>query len=438
MSMWDALAKVYANGGLAVDIQDTIPEIVNLGGGTVFIPDGHYDWNGENVYHDGRVPLRLASSRLAGVSGHLANWADNVAAVVLHNNKPQAPAPNNMPTMIDMGTNTHGQFALSPCEVEGIEFKATPPRTYTEENGQEGQAISFLQIPDFRIHHNNFVDFCNVAVGAGANDGWANVNISTYGVVDHNRFTNPYKKTAPIDGSQWAWGYGAYAGGYTPATNGFTKDISLLRGKYGPVAGAGIVYFEDNHFSYNRHATDAMDGGYPVVRYNLFDEPACMYSAASANIHGPAYPSAYGAEYYKNKFIGAPRNGKPWNRSDSYYSIATGLRGGKSLVYDNDFVCSTPSSSNYFIQLGAGDYVAGREEQQIKETYIWNNTHTGTWFSKVDSPIVLNRDYFLQAFPYTPYPYPHPRASNGVLPITHNLTVNSNINGVPFNIRKVS
>lgn len=83
-----------------------------------------------------------------------------------------------------------------------------------------------------------------------------------------------------------------------------------------------------------------------------------------------------------------------------------------------------------------------KQETSSRHWWVWNNTMLGSGNEIVkydpNNRIVEGVNYFKNAphtFPYQPYPYPHPRT---FIPRTHTLSVNSNIAGVPFSVRRVA
>lgn len=449
--------ELWAASGSVADIMSTIQQAHNIGANytkvTVRIPnslsqpDGKWHWNIGGTFsqsvnaapYGDEFPceLEILGEGIAGCSGE-PDFVDYQASTIIHNDAPiVAGSPANI--MFALGGMTHGLYRRKRISLGNLQLEASKPATANAENLGGSGAAYFEQIPDFRGHHLTLVDFASVPFGASCNDGHEGVDVSCYGLIDHCRFTNPYKLNAPPD-VDWYWAYGAYPSGNL-AHDTWINDGSVFRGKYGWVKAATIMYVEDCHFSYNRHAIDGVGGGYTVARHNLLDFPACGYTAASLNNHGSAFPSCYGSEFYNNKVIGAPGNKKPWSPYSSYYSVAVGLRGGKSLVFNNEFICDTYSPYNYFLQIQGGDDVAGLEEQWVHESYIWDNVYSNCSFSSIGPHAVQNVDYFLRApteFTYTPYPYPHPRATGQPLPVTHGLTVNSNLNNIPFIVRRVA
>lgn len=415
--------NVNAVSGSASDIQTAVNIVQAAGGGTVHVPAGTFYWNGETVTIPGGVNVIGASD--AGCQGHETGWANNTASTILHNNA----APPNVPTMFVI----NGGNGL-PTRISGIQFEATAPANMAAENGagMGGDTCVILrQVHGYRIDHCTFINFCNAAVSPSANDGRAENTYSCYGVIDHCVCTAPYKLTTPPTGEYWAWAYGFYSIGNIVTYPSFTKPVTDFFGKYGAVAGYSIMFVEDCHFSYMRHCTDAIQGGYNVVRYNLMEDPACGYWIGMADIHGPQYGGwgcgARGQEVYNNTFTAWPHvtggsvTEYPW--LDAACS-AFQLRSGAGLCFNNTYTGNgNTGEAAAFATLSNGDDPSGHfPDMGINQTYIWNNTYTGCnqIFNYNPSVIALNANYFLRApsqaqdgFTYTPYSYPHPLTLSG-------------------------
>lgn len=411
-----------AKSGLPGDIQTAVNSLASAGG-TVIIPAGNWTWNGGTV----TIPpgVNVIGTGLAGCSNHTSNWASYTPQTILYNTFQQGSP--SMPTMFQVNVpNPPQPCSHTATRISGIEFVATAPRNYTEENDQVGQALAFNQIFNFRCDHCTFVNFCNVAASANAASG-DNASETCYGVFDHDVVTNPYKTTPTNDGSSWAWGYGFYAGGNNIQSNttNWSLPVTSFFGQYGPEPSYTILYVEDCHFSYCRHCTDAMEGGFVCDRFDLFDSPACAYATAMVDCHGNSYggwaAGGRGEEVYNCTFIADTSaqidtytTNPHWDADQS----AIYLRGGSALMHNNNF--TGDGAVNTFASLLMTDdpsrsyWNCGMD---VNQTYIWNNVYTNcSTYVSADPPITLNQNYFLRAptlaqdgFTYTPYPYPNPR-----------------------------
>jgi len=177
-------------------------------------------------------------------------------------------------------------------------------------------------------------------------------------------------------------------------------------------ANCPVMYVEDCHFSYTRHATDAIQYSWQVTRYCLVDHPFprhyCMIEVHGTEAGG--YLSARGWEAYNNT-INAEMG------VNAYNTVACGLRGGSALIFNNVFNNDYNSQWNVFALLDDSEDPSHTVPQShVKSTYIWNNTVINAiLLAKSSSLFTENVDYFLRVpnptqdgFAYVPYAYPHP------------------------------
>lgn len=417
--------SVYSAGavtGSASDIQTAVNTVDTNGGGDIYVPWGNFSWGiGDTVTYTGSNDINIIGDSRAGCKGHEDNWENYTATTILHSN--DAPPMSNR--MFYFGGQGHNPLVYGSVKVSNIQFEATPPANYTEEDAGQGahSAVYIQQIPDFRVSYCTFIDFCEKAVQLTANDGYhEDANISCYGVVDHCYMTLPYKTTDPVVGSppEWFWGYGVQVNGesyaFTDDSPWWDSTATDFWGKYGYRRWFTMAYIEDCHFEYMRHCITTGGRGYFVSRFNLLDKPACGYTASALDQHGALSYGGRGGAYYNNTIIGASENKQPWSPYDDYWSLAFGLRGGHNLVYDNTFTCDTNSANNYFIIL-QNDEREGYEYMYLNHTYIWDNSYTNCSFLQNNDPATIHEDleYFLReptqeadGFTYTSYFYPHP------------------------------
>ena len=266
-----------------------------------------------------------------------------------------------------------------------------------------------------------------------------------YGVIDHNTFIN----------------------GDTAV--GFTGDDDAAWSRPIVAGTANAMFIEDNNFIMDNNA-DRMPTGEQIyhqqgarsfTRYNTFDATAqTNWSNLFLDSHGD-WP------YYTNS--GYHYRGQPiiefYNNTLKAYNTYRWLhiRGGSSLIYNNTFT-HVSGGVGSLIQLGDEESwqtilfsplrSVWPAEDQIMNTFIWNNTIDGSAITSVDledtrdAPFIQqDRDYFVHApqstggkgsytgraggstaaptqsdtgnetfsssganayYPYTPYPYPHP------------------------------
>ena len=97
------------------------------------------------------------------------------------------------------------------------------------------------------------------------------------------------------------------------------------------------------------------------------------------------------------------------------------LRGGRHLFWNNTFINHAGNAAAISLTWEGMWY--DRYDDNIKNSYFWNNTLNGSSVNPGvanGSPIVLNQDYWTHApqsgqtyYPYTPLQYPHPLVTGG-------------------------
>jgi hypothetical protein len=394
---------VIAKSGSAIDIQAAVNTVSSAGGGTVVIPAGTWYWNDQTVTIPGGV--NVIGTGLAGCSGH-PNFTSYTASTILHNNASQSTTAPNV--MFYVNGIDGKQTTIS-----GIRFEATPPTTSDDSNG--GNAITIFRGLNCRVCYCTFINFAGQSVLFTDTDtGYC------YGVIDHCVINNPYKA---VTGGSWAYGF--YIQGYNYYWNTTTAPITNYLGQY-PVADESgynmkcVMYVEDCHMSYCRHAVDAIQGAWLVARFNLIDQPYPVNygqlgdhgaegnstGKTVSDLAGDSWPSARGFEFYNNTVIClGPGSGG---------GCAVWLRGGAGVVYDNTFINTT-----WGIDLVV-ECCAHQNTEMLNDSgqvFIWGNTLSGSLSSGVlldnSYNMVLGSQYFLappnltaNGFTYTPYRYP--------------------------------
>jgi len=249
------------------------------------------------------------------------------------------------------------------------------------------------------------------------------------GLIDHCFFYDMYKPTIHNYGygvmiaraSNWEW---------TP----WDLPIDVF-GKY-----LRNVFIEDCYFRGMRHAVAASNGGYYVFRHNVNDDMAVQDIVLTGHPNRLNYNGMGGFEAYDNifKHTGLYYPG-------GYHGITA--KGGSAIITDN-LIQDLYSG----VQVGTCDAVDPNYHPRghPNNIYIWNNIYERIkWYnfnnleknrpdSDPEKPLE-GREYFFHepAGGYVKYRYPHPLALEET-PLTHRLTINSNINGVPFNIRRIA
>jgi len=375
-------SAILAKSGSPTDIRAAINTAASAGGGTVNIPAGTFYWNGETV----NIPqgVNIIGANPAGCSGHDTGWVIYTTGLtILHNN-----ANTGNPFFRVTGTTN--------TRISGIQFESTPPTR--PDSGEISNHIFLIQCKNFRVDHCTFINGAENSVVNTLN--WEE-GTSAYGVIDHCYVYEPYK----LSGSGWLWAYGFYSIGAMDYDKGpWDTDLTHFLGKYQAVTNCAMMYVEDCHFSYNRHATDALQGGWNVVRYCLADNNDPNYG--SIDSHGTVddgrYWGARGQEAYFNTVNGV--EGEDGNNA------GIRLRGGAGFFFNNTINGVDPLS--YGIQLDDYDLSTLDPITNIHNTYVWNNKCTNCIALNVRQG-TQNVDYFLRApsqaqdgFTYTPYKYP--------------------------------
>jgi len=395
--------------------------IIATGGmGNVFLKAGTFPWNGETV----AVPdgVNILTTGYAGCSSH-PNWTTYVAPTILHNNV--------------RGRTMFSLYRTTGSRISGIQMEATPPTT--PDSGEQGDAIVLTQCKNFRVDHCTLINFAADSIVNQLN--WEQ-GTSAYGLVDHCYLYEPYK----LDGRNWLWAYGIYGIGIMSGGKGaWDPDLSHFLGKYQAVTNCAMTYMEDCHFSYNRHATDGIQGAWNVVRYCLCDHNYPNYG--SIDLHGPTGPTS--DDWYGGRGMEAYENTINGVEGENGNNASIRLRGGAGFFFNNKTNGVDPAS--YGIQLDNYDGT-NPAMAAIHDTYVWNNTAINCIPLNVLQGI-LNTDYWRgtltqnpdgswtlpalagkSAITYMPYTYPHP-LTWGDEPL-FDLSIKANI-AASFNLDKI-
>lgn len=349
-----AFTKVWASSGYAEDIQAAVDAVAAAGGGTVYVPEGVFNWSASSFRQT--VGARPTGVIIPGGVNVIGAGMDKTIIQLIE----QPPANSFAFAMLGDGL---------PIRVSGIYFKG---RVIDEES--HSSAIYICDSDNFRVDHCKFEDWDESAIYTRYEGG------GHKGVIDHNIIDNPYKDTV---GGNWA--YGIIVTAYYNVPN-LWKPIDYYLGKYVD----NVVYIENNLFRRCRHSIASAEGGYYVVRYNTFEEPRPK-NFGIIDVHG-GDPGGRGLEAYNNTIKGAQGNGA----SEAFW-----IRGGGGCIFNNTMIN---------ISLGIGLYVESENPiYQVKDLYIWNNAMDGGALLGNYGDYTENVDYFLYAKPnYTPYQYPHP------------------------------
>jgi hypothetical protein len=409
---------VIAKSGSPADIQAAVNTVAAQakGTGTVIVPAGRWNWTNPSTTSLSSntelsttvitipVGVNVIGTGLAGCSDHTSNWTAYTPQTIIDL---VSPAPPNTPSTL-FWVDGKGYSSSLSTRISGIAFIEPAPSTLSD-SSEGGMAIQVYEGQNCRIDHCSFYNFSGIAVNFMCNDA-DNPSACTYGIIDHCIINDNYKL---VPGNSYQWGYGFYANGNGRYTwgNWDNKTTDFL-GKYCAIPACALMYVEDCHMSYCRHATDAMGEAWNVVRFDLIDNTQYPGYGAMC-LHGTGNPTpAYGSNY-------GGRGEEVYNltvyASDNQDLGGIRLRGGSAMVYNNRVIYSFNSSSNCLMCLDNYDQDTTYPYTNINQTYIWSNTNINCTLLNVLQG-TQNVNYFLRAptlaqdgFTYTPYPYPNPR-----------------------------
>ena len=389
------MSEIIAASGQASDKQEAVNQAIIQGISVVRIPEGDFDFQipPDNIGMEGS-PIGVSSIGGIDIIGQ------GMGKTILRQTF-NAPRDSRM-FMLDGGNGL--RLRISGISFVGYVDLGETLMDYDILNS----AMVIHGATDYRVDHCEFIDF------AGSGVIIRNRHLpygDNRGVIDHCIFNNPYKDR--YERNRRMWGYGISPTG-TGQSEDWNPDINHYLGKYEGVR--DIVYIEDCTLSRCRHAIASNMGVWYVIRHCTIDE------SRPENYHQvDVHAGGRGLEAYNNEVIGTEMIGY------GYIGSAMGIRGGGGVIYNN-----TIQDMAYGITLAK----EGIEKYWIKDLWIWNNPMNMGELIKNLSDYIEGVDYFLDTpMPvYTPYQYPHPLVQELQL---RRLTVNSNIDGVPFNIRRV-
>lgn len=394
-----------AESGSAEDIQAAVDAVVaSSETGSVYLPEGDFPFTidpdkiARNNYPAGVISYGGINIIGAGIGKTILRMTE--------------PPPIAYMFAVD-GTNG------ARVRISGISFIGNK---FSEEGNPENNGIIMMGATDFRIDHSYFEDFSGKAILTTGNRGGLN-----RGLVDHCVFDNPYHDDPGVTGpgggqTRWAYGLICEGSGYESS---WIPDINDLLGKYDGVN--NILYVEDCIFKRCRHAVSGstIGGGFITLRHCDISMPR---HGGMTDVHGSWWDSPYvggrGLEAYNNII-----DGTEWTVPFGSH-CAFLLRGGGGAIHNNNII-NTRDAVVWISREDANPICA------IKDLYIWNNSVSGDTGPLIHDAggFTENVDYFLhEKLNYTPYPYPHWLASG--VPV-RTLSINSNIAGVPFTIKRV-
>lgn len=445
------MADINADSGYWGDIQDALNSAI--AGDSVHVPTGKTNF--VNVGEDITIVNIPEGVYLFGAPTVRDSKGMPLSWGTVLNIPWDAPAETLFKVAKTSGTGIPGR-ASRFSDIKLVGYRSINSSSVIAPSG-----LSIECIVDFRVDHSYFENICGGGVGESGNlygNSW--VDAPCRGLIDHCFFVNTYGRVESNIADCTVF-YGIETG----RANGDLWDGNLqnVLGKYTDYT----VFIEDCYFEKWRHCIASNSGAHYVFRHNTIKND---YSFGSVDAHGwyqtrcdnpkhgitPNPTAVWNGTAWACGLCGAPLGG------DYFYITQVGTRAVE--LYNNTIIDAIGSPWATFIRGGAGvafnntvgggtyrsfiyltndmSYKPEASKVWCHDWYIWNNTMLGgaNELIKYDpnNQIVEGRDYFFHAphtFNYTPYPYPHPL--QGVAPATHQLTINSNINGVPFNIRKV-
>ena len=354
--------EVWADSGSASDIQNAVNIVGAMGGGTVHVPEGTYNW------YDDQVSVSYDNVAIMG---------QGIDVTIINQTK-QAPFAN--------------MFYFRNCENPRITGFTLKGLIQVEGSPYSSIGVRLLNCKDFRVYYCKFIDFAEHAISIRS----GSTSTPCYGVVDHCTIMNPYKDK--IRGSTWADGIDIRSNAYSPSD--WDDNIVHFLGQYPVIQTHPVVYIEDCVTYQTRHAVTSNQLGWFVIRHNTFYQ---NNSNSIIDIHGgfvsggKPIVGGRGLECYDNVIDHQGTGG---------WGVCT--RGGDGVIFNN-MIKNTDVGVR--LTLDSAD-----DPKPTSEMWIWNNT-----FQSVSQKYVFelyfteNEDYFLRApnqeqdgFTYTPYTYPHP------------------------------
>lgn len=263
---------------------------------------------------------------------------------------------------------------------------------------QVGIYVHSVDMDNIRIDHNVF-NYGSKAI----------LFYNPKGLIDNNRF---YNGNLTIE----------YSAGSVEKANASWESMEA--------GTADALFIEDNYFvddasfngAYVNERIGTFNGGKLVVRYNHFEsyglpldvsaQPIMTHGSAAGGVPNGYWQIGTGArrgqsvvEIYRNIMEG---------RRIDFPAV---LRGSANLVFENEITTVLKGSCRFYLreeEYDGGQWVPARKawpgEDQVHNTFIWNNTWNGTPMSSANivvapdaEKIKENRDYFLH----------EPRATGG-------------------------
>jgi len=422
---------VTATNGSAVAIQAAINQVAAAGGGTVYIPEG--EWNFVEVGEPWRTVTIPAGVNISGAptertSGYpepqngmspndqVVEWK---TVLKLPWDVPGSWTGDDNPPPRGGGPITPIWFQIQGDGVTSQNFsdiKLVGYRSIDPSSKYVLRGISVNNVPDFRIDHCYFEHICGGAIlVSGAN---------SRGVIDHSYFVNEHFHVEPT----WylcTVGYGIF-----PSSGSNWDSIDEVLGKYTDRS----LFIEDCYFTKWRHCVSSGQGhAHYIFRHSTIENDPAM---GSIDAHGADFTGTRAVEVYNNEFLDALFG---WSRTVSQH------RGGAGVYFNNYATPNTCPSGTPSGTICGYSYLAelkndgNIELYNTHDVYFWNNAgatavsaHSGATEDdyQILDPAPTGPPYRLpgptyEGLPYidyTPYDYPHPLTLDGTTTSTSTST----------------
>jgi hypothetical protein len=397
-----------ATSGSVGDIQAAIDWVIAAGGGTVYIPEGTFDFDPRDSGY---------TSPWWQVTGvHFDVPAGGIQIIGAGKDKTILKYPEDS----ELGgfTDKLGGFYIrgqsgGKVRISGITIKA---QTNYLTSSIPNMGIWLESCTDFRVDHCSFYWMGEVAVWvndaeATYGDSGGDITKVSQGVVDHCDFIDLYKPVVTQQGNGYGYGVSvarAYHYLWT-VPNLYPDDPWTIFGKY-----EKNTYVEDCYFTGCRHGTQSAWAGAYVLRNSVIEDLGVYEVATTGHPVRTDVLGMFAQEIYN---VTIRRTAQSSQRF-----LGPLVEGGSSLLYDltlenleSSFVIgSCEDAGNDFYPLG-----------RTKEVYIWDNQIINCGEMTIEDNTGLGGDpapiegvhYFLHEPPseknYTPYTYPHPLTLSG-------------------------
>lgn len=339
--------------------------------GTVIIPAARYRLDSRDS--QGRLtPLRIRSSDIT-VQGEGSDQT------VLYRD----PVDDDPANTVMLRSTGNARVRITGIRFEGVSI--LDPDGHETSVGHE-IGVQLQDAEDFRVDH---CYFTHTGFAGVRTDGQSS------GVVDHSTFVDNFKLpnlTASPDG----YGVAVYG-------------VDLDDEQYHQPFGSGLATFiEDSSFQGCRHAATANKTGRYVFRYNYVSQNVIAHAV---DAHGVEYNSHVGTDWIDvhDNLIEDP-NGPCNPPGDSASCYAVNIRGGKGLIWNNQFL-----HYNQGIELRQDTAATTGPVYIYDDTLLVNEgTHSRCPGSETSPMLCVTGSrgtptYELSPPPdYVPFPYPHP------------------------------